>query len=186
MRSTHNVTVQFTSELKDSGPNPESETGEPAILTDGPDLQPVQNAPRISVPTVWRCEFEFPGVLASVPDYSKQVMEFVSAHCPDEGDEIDIFVAVQEALANAALHGCKDDPLKAIHCVLVADGAGITIAVRDPGPGFDLQLADPENYKAIRLSHGRGICLMRSLTSSLEFAHHGAEVLLQKRLKSAD
>ncbi len=120
-----------------------------------------------------------------MPDYTRQVMEFASAHCPDEGDEIDIFVAVQEALANAAMHGCKDDPLKLIHCVLVADGASITITVRDPGPGFDVQLAEPDNYQATRLSHGRGICLMRSLMSSVEFAHNGVEVLLGKRLKSA-
>ena len=154
-------------------------------MADNSTSEPARDAPHTSVPRIWRRQFEFPGVLASVPDYTRQVMEFVSAHCPDEGDEIDIFVAVQEALANAALHGCKDDPLKLIHCVLVADGASITITVRDPGPGFDVQLAEPENYQATRLSHGRGICLMRSLMSSVEFAHNGVEVLLGKRLKSA-
>ena len=63
-------------------------------------------------------------------------MEFVSQHCPDEGDQIDILVAVQEALANAALHGCRDDAAKTIQCVVRRVRSEITISVRDPGPGF--------------------------------------------------
>jgi serine/threonine-protein kinase RsbW len=177
--------VQSTAELKDPGPRPEKEIEQQGFLADNSTSEPARDARHRSVPTLWRREFEFLGVLASVPHYTRQVMEFVSAHCPDVGDEIDIFVAVQEALANAALHGCKDDPLKLIHCVLVADGASITITVRDPGPGFDVQLAEPENYQATRLSHGRGICLMRNLMSSVEFLHNGVEVVLTKRLKSA-
>ncbi len=127
-------------------------------------------------------EFVFPGVLALVPEFGNQVMEFVSAHCPHESDQIDIFVALQEALANAALHGCKDDPARKIRCVVTAGDSLITVTVRDPGPGFDPQLADAENFRATTLSHGRGICLMRSLMSSVEFAHHGSEVRLTKHL----
>jgi anti-sigma regulatory factor (Ser/Thr protein kinase) len=130
----------------------------------------------------WRQEFEFPGVLAWVPGYSDQIMEFVSAHCPGEGDRIDIFVAIQEALANAALHGCNDDPSNKIRCAVTADASEITIAVRDPGRGFDLERADPDKYQATRLTHGRGICLMRSLMSEVTFAHGGAEVFLRKRI----
>jgi anti-sigma regulatory factor (Ser/Thr protein kinase) len=110
-------------------------------------------------------------------------MEFVNQHCPDEGDRIDIFVAVQEALANAALHGCNDDPSKRILCAVTADESDITVSVRDPGRGFDLALADAEKFQATRLTHGRGISLMRSLMSEVTFARNGAEVLLRKRIK---
>jgi serine/threonine-protein kinase RsbW len=130
---------------------------------------------------VWR-EFEFPGVLANVAEYRDMVMEFVGEHCPDEGDQIDILVAVQEALANAALHGCKDDPAKMIRCTVSASDADIVISMRDPGPGFDLAVADPENYQLTTLTHGRGICLMRSLMSDVSFAHKGSEIVLRKRL----
>ena len=130
----------------------------------------------------WRKGFSFPGVLASVPESREQVMEFVALHCPDEGDQIDLLVAIQEALANAALHGCKDDPAKRIHCTVTATANEIKIAVRDPGPGFDLGLADADKYVATKLSHGRGICLMRSLVTEVTFAHHGAEILLRKRI----
>ena len=109
-------------------------------------------------------------------------MEFVKEYCPDEADQIDILVALQEALANAALHGCKDDPAKKIRCIVTTDGLEITISVRDPGSGFDLALADPENYQLTSLTHGRGIYLIRSLMSEVMFANGGSEILMRKRI----
>jgi serine/threonine-protein kinase RsbW len=132
----------------------------------------------------WR-EFEFPGVLANVAEYRDKVMEFVAEHCPDEPDQIDILVALQEALANAALHGCKDDPAKMIHCTVSASDSDIVISVGDPGPGFDLAVADPENYQLTTLTHGRGICLMRSLMTDVSFSHHGSEIVLRKHMHGA-
>ena len=125
--------------------------------------------------------FEFPGVLTTVPEWRERVMEFVEKHCPDEGDRIDILVAVQEALANAALHGCKDDPSKNIHCVVRATPTEIVIRVRDAGPGFDVSHADPEKYQVTKLTHGRGIRLMQSLMTEVTFARNGAEVEMRKR-----
>ena len=141
-------------------------------------------AERADAETAWR-EFEFPGVLANVAECRDKVMQFVAEHCPDEGDQIDILVALQEAMANAALHGCKDDPAKMICCTVSAGKSDVVISVRDPGPGFDLALADPENYQATTLTHGRGIVLMRSLMSEVTFARHGSEIVLRKRLQPA-
>jgi serine/threonine-protein kinase RsbW len=130
-----------------------------------------------------RREFEFPGVLANVSENRDKLMEFVAEHCPDEGDQVDILVALQEALANAALHGCKDDPAKMIRCTVSAGESDIVISVRDPGPGFNLAIADPENYQVTTLTHGRGIVLMRSLMSEVIFAHHGSEIVLRKSFR---
>jgi len=133
-----------------------------------------------------RAEFEFPGVLLLVPQSRELLMEFVAKHCPDEGDQIDMLVAVQEALANAALHGCKDDPSKKIHCVVKATPAEIIITVSDPGPGYDLSRAEPERYQATKLTHGRGICLMQSLMTEVSFARNGAEVEMRKHMKGVE
>jgi serine/threonine-protein kinase RsbW len=127
-------------------------------------------------------EFEFPGVLASVPDYREQIIEFLTQQPIDGGDQMDLLIAIQEALANAALHGCKDDPNKKIFCAVTVDRSRAVIVVRDPGPGFNLELADPDKYVATKLRHGRGICLMRSLVTELSFARNGAEIVLRKQL----
>jgi anti-sigma regulatory factor (Ser/Thr protein kinase) len=83
---------------------------------------------------------------------------------------------------NAALHGCGDDPTKRIQCSVAVDASDITITVRDPGPGFDLALADPENYAASTSSHGRGICLIRSLMTEVSFSRGGSELRMRKRI----
>jgi len=130
-------------------------------------------------PAAWK-EFEFPGVLASVPEHRERVMELVSQHCTEEGEEIDVQVAVQEALANAALHGCNEDSAKRIYCTVACTPRDTMITVRDPGKGFDLRRADPENYRVTRLSHGRGLVVMRSLMSEVHFARNGAEIVMRK------
>ena len=130
-----------------------------------------------------RQEFECPGDLASVAESRERVMQFVCEHCPDEEDQIDILVALQEALANAALHGCGDNAAKTIHCVVEVSAAEITISVRDPGPGFDLALADADSFAAGTQSNGRGICLMQSLMTEVTFARGGSELKLRKRLE---
>ena len=129
-----------------------------------------------------RREFEFPGDLASVVESREQIMQFVSQHCLDEGGQIDILVALQEALVNAALHGCGDDPAKKIQCAVAAAAWDISITVRDPGPGFDLALVDSEKYAATTMSHGRGICLIRSLMTEVSFARGGSELNMRKRI----
>jgi len=47
-----------------------------------------------------------------------------------------------------------------------------------------LNRADADQYAATKLSHGRGICLMRSLMTEVSFAHHGAEIVLRKQLRA--
>jgi anti-sigma regulatory factor (Ser/Thr protein kinase) len=37
-------------------------------------------------------------------------MDFVNPYFASEFEEIDVLIALQEALANAVLHGCQNDP----------------------------------------------------------------------------
>jgi anti-sigma regulatory factor (Ser/Thr protein kinase) len=127
-----------------------------------------------------RQEFECPGILASVAASREQIMQFVCQHCCDEAEQIDILVALQEALANAALHGCGDDAAKTIHCAVEVSTSDITISVRDPGPGFDFALADPDSFTTTIQTNGRGICLMRSLMTDVAFAGRGSELIMRK------
>ena len=68
----------------------------------------------------------------------QRVMEVVrSMHCA-VGKEDDIELALTEALANAVVHGAKEDPNKIVECIVACDEErGMLIVVRDPGTGFD-------------------------------------------------
>ncbi len=111
-------------------------------------------------------------------------MEIVREQGCDEPEEYDLTVALQEALINAALHGCGNDGTKCITCSLEMDPASVCVVIRDPGPGFDFQTAaDPDRFPATTLTHGRGIALMRSLVDEVTFARGGTEVRLFKRMR---
>lgn len=126
-------------------------------------------------------EFLFPGDLQSLAESREQVMQYVREYCHDEADEIDLTVALQEALANAALHGCKNDGSKSVCCSIEVDPSRISLVVRDPGPGFDFEhVADANRFDTTTLEHGRGIALMRGLMDEVAFSRGGSEVRLSK------
>lgn len=134
----------------------------------------------------FRAEFVFPGDVASVPAARDRVMAWLGQFRGSEDDELDLLIALQEAFANAALHGCNGDPGKQVRCLVEADDETITVVVRDPGPGFDFaSLADPGKYQISKFYHGRGIALMRSLVDEVCFARGGAEIRLTKRIAKA-
>ncbi len=54
-----------------------------------------------------------------------------------DGKEDAIELSLQEALANAVIHGAKEDPTKTVECLVSSDEErGMLIVVRDPGAGF--------------------------------------------------
>lgn len=112
-----------------------------------------------------------------------QVMESVRQMKNIEGKEDAIELALQEALANAVVHGAKEDPTKIVECLVACDEQrGILIIVRDPGPGFDPQ-AIPSCTMGENLysNHGRGIFLINQLMDEVQFHKNGTEIHMVKR-----
>ena len=113
----------------------------------------------------------------------EQVMEAVRQMKCADGKEDAIELALQEALANAVVHGAKEDPSKIVECLVACDEQrGILIIVRDPGPGFDPQ-AIPSCTVGENLysSHGRGIFLINQLMDEVKFHKNGTEIHMVKR-----
>jgi anti-sigma regulatory factor (Ser/Thr protein kinase) len=112
-----------------------------------------------------------------------RVMESVRAMKCVDGKEEAIELALQEALANAVVHGAKEDPTKIVECLVACDEQrGILIIVRDPGPGFD-----PQSIPACTVgenlysNHGRGIFLINQLMDEVQFHKNGTEIRMVKR-----
>jgi len=94
-----------------------------------------------------------------------------------------IELALHEALANAVVHGAKEDPTKIVECVVACDDErGVLIIVRDPGEGFDPKAIPActvgENLYS---NHGRGIFLINQLMDEVQFRKNGTEIHLVKR-----
>jgi len=119
----------------------------------------------------------------AVDQVVEQVMEVVrQTHCLD-GKEDAIELALQEALANAVVHGAKEDPSKTVECLVACEQhRGVLIIVRDPGEGFDPK-AIPACTMGENLysNHGRGIFLINQLMDEVKFHKNGTEIHMVKR-----
>ncbi|MGD0824833.1 MAG: ATP-binding protein [Terriglobales bacterium] len=113
----------------------------------------------------------------------RSVMNVVREMNCAPGREDHIELALTEALANAVVHGAKNDPSKVIECdVACDDRQGILIVVRDPGPGFDpAHIPNPCHGENLYANHGRGIYLINQLMDEVQFHKNGTEIHMLKR-----
>jgi len=126
-------------------------------------------------------EFVFTGDSGSIAPARDAIVEFVHPYCTDEQQEIDILIALQEGLANAILHGCRDDAGKLVHCAVEITPAAIDVVIQDPGDGFDTVSAADEAEDGSNLTqHGRGIYLMRNLMDEVSYRCNGSELHMRK------
>ncbi len=111
------------------------------------------------------------------------IMDVVRKTNCANGHEFQIELALNEALANAVVHGCKKDPTKLVECCVMADEHhGLLIIVRDPGPGFDPgAIPNPVMGENVFATHGRGIFLINQLMDEVSFDRGGAEIRMRKK-----
>jgi serine/threonine-protein kinase RsbW len=121
-----------------------------------------------------------PEAIAAVVDAITERLERLDV---PEQKRFEVGLAVQEALANAVVHGCGNDPSKKIRCQLKSDPQGrILISVSDPGPGFSPNLVpDPRSKANVYADHGRGVYLICQLMDEVHFeSSGGSEIKMWK------
>ena len=141
-----------------------------------------------------RCEFEsgklilqlsfvVPGDVGAISPVVDGVMHIARQMDCAPGKEFEIEIAVREALANAIIHGCKNDPGKTVQfCVALDAERGMLIVVRDPGGGFEpSKVPSPTMGQNVFSGHGRGIYLINELMDEVHFERGGTEIRMTKR-----
>lgn len=136
------------------------------------------------VPYCSSCEFnlQIPADPMAIGDVSAGVNELLAIRQWSADEIMRVELAVQEALANAVRHGCRNDPSKQVQCCVALKAGEITIIVRDPGLGFDVTaVASPLEIGNLLKPSGRGVFLINQLMDSVEFTDGGRQVLMRKR-----
>ena len=112
----------------------------------------------------------------------QEVMSVVRQMQGVDGKEDAIELSLQEALANAVIHGAKEDATKVVECLVSSDDArGILIVVRDPGTGFSPEAIPGCTVgENVYSNHGRGIFLINQLMDKVEFRKNGTEIHMVK------
>src|SRR5882724_5646003 len=120
-----------------------------------------------------RCEFEgknlilklqktLEGRIEAIPPFIQGIMEVVESMGCAAGQEREVEIALLEALSNAVIHGCKNDPLKKVECCVACDESqGSLIVVRYPGEGFYCAaIPSPIVRQNLFPAYGRGIFMI--------------------------
>jgi serine/threonine-protein kinase RsbW len=121
--------------------------------------------------------------VALISPFVDQLMRFIAKCRNKEDSELDIEMALREALANAIVHGNQEDPHKRVYvaCRCTTDGE-VSITVQDEGQGFDSSaVPDPTTPENRLVKQGRGIYLMKALMDEVRFEQGGTVVYMRKK-----
>jgi serine/threonine-protein kinase RsbW len=124
-----------------------------------------------------------PSIVAVISPFADQLMRFILNFRRADESELDIEMAVHEALANAVIHGNGENSRKRVYvvCRCYMDGE-VLITVRDEGRGFDSSaVLDPTIRENLLFTHGRGIYLMKTLMDEVCFEDSGSVVRMRKK-----
>jgi serine/threonine-protein kinase RsbW len=137
------------------------------------------------IPYCSTCELNvvIPADVAAMGKVCAGVIELLTSKQWPSQEVMKVELAVQEALANAIRHGCKNDPSKQVQCCVTFDATGeLVIVVRDPGPDFDVTaVPNPLEGGNLLKPSGRGVFLINQLMDTAEFTEGGRQVLMRKR-----
>jgi serine/threonine-protein kinase RsbW len=128
-----------------------------------------------------------PSEVAAISPFIDQLMRFVLHFRSADGSEIDIEMALREALVNAVIHGNGDGSCKSVYvtCRCYMDGE-VSLTVRDQGRGFDCNaVPDPTSLENLLFTHGRGIYVMKTLMDEVCFEEGGCVVRIRKNANSS-
>ncbi len=139
----------------------------------GPKIQP--EAPRM---------FDFPASAKACADVHLAMLAITAAAAFKDEAQLELDLALQEALANALIHGSKHDPSKQIRARSgMEDGFRVSM-IADSGDGFDPNaVPDPRSEAGLGRFSGRGVLFIRSVMDEVSYARNGAEVTMRKRLR---
>jgi serine/threonine-protein kinase RsbW len=124
-----------------------------------------------------------PSQLPAVSPFIDRLMRFVAMFRRADDSEVDIEIALREAILNAVIHGNAEAPAKRVYvtCRCTIDGE-VSITIRDEGQGFDIDaVSDPTTSDNLLSTHGRGIYLVKALMDEVSFEEGGTVVHMRKK-----
>ena len=141
------------------------------------EIEPTERAP------IWQYRATIPAAVDSISTVMDQVMELGEETECFAGREMAIETALREALANAIVHGCKNDEQQTVQLsVACHQDLEIEMVVRNPGHGLiQNQFLTPRPARILIRLHGRGLFLINQFMDEVRFERGGTEIRMIRR-----
>jgi len=129
-----------------------------------------------------RLDITFKADVNAISPVVASVLETAGRMGCGKGQEMEIELAIREALANAIKHGARGDASKDVRCCVACDESrGMLIVVSDPGQGFDpATVPSPLVGERLYAEHGRGLYLINQLMDQVWFSNRGTQIHMIK------
>jgi serine/threonine-protein kinase RsbW len=139
------------------------------------------------MPSAWRREIDLPSERGASRLFTEDLLEQLGAYGWAPSEIFAIHLAAEEAIVNGIVHGNKLDPAKRVHVSCLVSPDLVRIEVIDEGPGFDpASVPDCTLDERLDVPSGRGVMLMRSFMTRIEYNAKGNAVLLEKKRAPAE
>lgn len=130
----------------------------------------------------WQLSITLPSERGASRRVTDDLLEQLGAHGWPSEDIFAVHLAAEEALVNAVVHGNRLDPSKQVHVSCLVSPHLVRLEVTDEGAGFDPgSVPDCTLEERLEAPSGRGVMLMRSFMTRIEYNAKGNSVLLEKR-----
>lgn len=143
--------------------------------------------PSAGAPGGWRRDVRLPSERGASRTITEELLEQLGHHGWSPSDVFAIHLATEEAITNAIVHGNKLDEKKHVQVCCEVTPDLVRIEVTDEGPGFDPStIPDCTLEERLDVPNGRGVMLMRSFMTRLEYSPKGNRVLMEKRRQPSE
>jgi serine/threonine-protein kinase RsbW len=130
---------------------------------------------------IWECDRTIPSDTAAGRQLLEDLLSQLASLQWPRREIFAIHLAVDEALVNAILHGNAQDPTKHVHFHCRIYPTKVRIEIADEGTGFNPDgVPDPTSPGRIGCPNGRGVMLIRSFMSRVEYLDRGTHIVMEK------
>lgn len=131
----------------------------------------------------WTIEEVFESQVGAGASFIDQVIDRLAELDWSDQDIYGVRLSLEEGITNAIRHGNQLDPNKQVHAICRIAPARIWIEILDEGLGFDPgDVPDPTEPENLDRPSGRGLLLMRSYMTRVEYSLRGNHLVMEKKL----
>jgi serine/threonine-protein kinase RsbW len=130
----------------------------------------------------WRVEQVIPSDLSAGKRVLADILTRLHESEWEEDDIFGVHLSLEEAIVNAIKHGNRLDVAKQVRIAYELSSCELRVEICDEGPGFNPeQIPDCTRDDNLDNPSGRGIMLMRTFMSTVEYNDAGNRVTMCKQ-----